>query len=88
MSYPLFLYELRYVHSPVVPGLTGLAVKHHNSENGKAAVSWYSREALGTSLVAPWVAVVLDSSASSCTLSSASESLVVTIFLHVLASCG
>jgi hypothetical protein len=22
MSYPLFLYELRYVHSPVVPGLT------------------------------------------------------------------
>jgi hypothetical protein len=23
MSYPLFLYELRYVHSPVVPGLTG-----------------------------------------------------------------
>jgi hypothetical protein len=22
MSYPLILYELRYVHSPVVPGLT------------------------------------------------------------------
>jgi hypothetical protein len=22
MSYPLFLYELHYVHSPVVPGLT------------------------------------------------------------------
>jgi hypothetical protein len=22
MFYPLFLYELRYVHSPVVPGLT------------------------------------------------------------------
>jgi hypothetical protein len=24
MSYPLFLYELRYVHSPVVPGPTGV----------------------------------------------------------------
>jgi hypothetical protein len=22
MPYPLFLYELRYVHSPVTPGLT------------------------------------------------------------------
>jgi hypothetical protein len=27
MSYPLFLYELRYVRSPVVPGLTVLGCK-------------------------------------------------------------
>ena len=51
-------------------------------------VSGQSREVLGGSTGSSWVAMVLDSLASSSTLSSASVFPAVTVFHRVLASCG
>jgi hypothetical protein len=59
MSYPLILYELRYVHSPVVPGLTSsnhstkvegefeVPVDREGTQQGSRQGRWLERAPIG-----------------------------------------